>query len=603
MPANPYTNPQTGTITFPEGYPNAYIPIYLNAIRANQENAYNSALAQLKVNAQYPTIAQAFGEGIGQLGTTFGKGALADYWLSQSQARTQANQLEQIRAQRTAQLGYAQALAQFEQQQQADEFRRQGQAVSALNPYLTQTGQMDIQPAVNEIVGMSGRGMPGTPPVAQPGPYETMGSDIGVGPTAPEAAPTVAPEPTAIQGVSPATEPSVVQTETPRSIYDAIMLMAASQPEQASRILKLMGPQGQREMFDPLARSIAEQTARQKAASALSLETASQTRMAKLPYEIDRLQAQNKLTEEQAARIPLLNQAATLDAALNAWKVKSLEQLSEGGPVTPAMIAQFPALAPKEQLRGTLLARTTAIKEQHPDWTPGQVFQQAIAETEAQQIRVAGEMGGARVAAENLVKYGQAGAPPEPAEKKSFLDNETVYESLGKLSEQLPRVRLSRITGYLAPILNRVAETGRLGDWIPVPESLKPQLTSDELEFLSRARKYADQVLRTQSGQQTSEQEYRRIMLGFTPSDMVDAKTFLARMNAAGDIAQTNVERFQKGMRLFNPNFNLPDSDLLAIGARNWLRQHDKVYSPEAVKQLLRNPANVQEIRDFMKGQ
>ena len=117
------------------------------------------------------------------------------------------------------------------------------------------------------------------------------------------------------------------------------------------------------------------------------------------------------------------------------------------------------------------------------------------------------------------------------AEMKGFKDLALAQSQLEELGRLTDKVNLPKIAGGLAPWLNKISETGRVG---PLPVDMRG-LAADDRRFLALTRDYADTVLRMRSGAQINEQEFAR-MLGFLPVEQATPATVRTRLTLQRDL-------------------------------------------------------------------
>lgn len=113
----------------------------------------------------------------------------------------------------------------------------------------------------------------------------------------------------------------------------------------------------------------------------------------------------------------------------------------------------------------------------------------------------------------------------------------------GQLNEMLrlaPKVNLPQIAGGLAPWVNSIAQTGKVGP-IPIPPEVSGTLSAEQNRFLAMLQDYADQVLRLRSGAQINEQEFKR-MLGFLASPDVRPDVLMQRLRLQQDFLRAKRE-------------------------------------------------------------
>lgn len=126
---------------------------------------------------------------------------------------------------------------------------------------------------------------------------------------------------------------------------------------------------------------------------------------------------------------------------------------------------------------------------------------------------------------ENAAKIPQR--TPE-AQIKDFSNIDLAQGQLNEMLRLAPKVQLPQIAGGLAPWVNAIAQTGKVGP-IPIPKEISGQLSDDQNRFLALLQDYADQVLRLRSGAQINEQEFKR-MLGFLASPDVTPQVIMQRL-------------------------------------------------------------------------
>lgn len=129
-------------------------------------------------------------------------------------------------------------------------------------------------------------------------------------------------------------------------------------------------------------------------------------------------------------------------------------------------------------------------------------------------------------------------------------DFEAIDLAQGQLNEMLrlaPTVQLPQIAGGLAPWVNSIIQTGKVGP-IPIPEAIRGTLSDDQNRFLALLLDYADQVLRLRSGAQINEQEFRR-MLGFLASPDVTPQVIVQRLMLQQDFLKAKRGAMENALR------------------------------------------------------
>jgi hypothetical protein len=132
---------------------------------------------------------------------------------------------------------------------------------------------------------------------------------------------------------------------------------------------------------------------------------------------------------------------------------------------------------------------------------------------------------------------------PQRTPEGQIKDFSAIDLAQGQLNEMLrlaPKVNLPQIAGGLAPWVNSIAQTGKVGP-IPVPPEVSGTLTPEQNRFLAMLQDYADQVLRLRSGAQINEQEFKR-MLGFLASPDVRPDVLMERLRLQQDFLRAKRE-------------------------------------------------------------
>lgn len=157
----------------------------------------------------------------------------------------------------------------------------------------------------------------------------------------------------------------------------------------------------------------------------------------------------------------------------------------------------------------------------------------------SERARMLSEAAETRVAATSAAAVERARLDvPNPMDADMRKQWMGITDSVGRLDTMTEllgsgKVNLKKIAGGIAPWVNEIVQTGRVGlpliGEFPVPEALLPSLTREEYQFLSSLHDYADLVLRQRSGAQINEQEFKR-MLTFLAHPGVRAEVIIERL-------------------------------------------------------------------------
>lgn len=524
--ANPF-------IEVPAGDP-AFQRAYLAAVMQAQEYQYKAALAQ----ANQPTFGTAFGRGLArsipasineyldylfnsQLLEQRGRQAMAHEQMQQQAAMDKQRMIEEA-ATRRALLGDTLKSQQAIQQQTAlggalgDWFRQMQPSTSQVPTGAYEVGPLRAGPETSfyegPVPGVSSESLT----VPESAVVPTLGPLIDVSTLAPRREPIE-------EGRRPVLGPEM-RTETrpglsPVAAFTA--LDAAQRGVIGSKYGDLIT-----DLADPTARPKREAALREAQAKADAAQQDAIIKGAQAAVA-DRTQAAD--ADKKAADA----QDAAVKAERARLEVDAFKRALAGGPLSETERALLGIKEPAERI----LPSTATMNDYL-----GTVLGIVTPEDKATYLKTLDPTGRQKLQAEFLAwagaaersrqagrEQGREGLEQPPAASmdryRTSVDASKMLNDMLALSE---KVDLRKIAGGLKPIFNEIAQTGLFAG-LPVPESIRPTLTGEEMQFLALLNDYADQVLRIRSGAQINEEEFRR-MLRFLASEHVTPETMRERL-------------------------------------------------------------------------
>jgi hypothetical protein len=236
------------------------------------------------------------------------------------------------------------------------------------------------------------------------------------------------------------------------------------------------------------------------------------------------------------------------------------------GPTTPASGYQKPILT-FDPMKGSFSISAHPTPDRPPTVAPEylkaeralqELEDAGVAETDPRYVRAARHLD--RLKPMAIQEGGGIGGPsgqptiksPLPARtpEVQIKDFSNIDLAQGQLNEMLrlaPTVQLPQIAGGLAPWVNSIIQTGRVGP-IPIPPAIAGSLSDDQNRFLAMLQDYADQVLRLRSGAQINEQEFKR-MLGFLASPDVTPQVIVQRLQLQQDFLKGKRSALEGALR------------------------------------------------------
>lgn len=184
------------------------------------------------------------------------------------------------------------------------------------------------------------------------------------------------------------------------------------------------------------------------------------------------------------------------------------------------------------------------------------------------------------------------GRTPE-AQLKDFSTIDLARGQLNELTRLAPKVNLAGISGGMAPWVNSILQTGKVGP-IPIPPNVAGQLTPDQNRFLAILQDYADQVLRMRSGAQINEQEFRR-MLGFLASPDVRPDVLMSRLKLQQDYLRAKRRSLETTLQ--GAGYRVPAENVPSFSEEPTLGQ-----TPAAPSAPPQEPGMLQRVLPFLFG-
>lgn len=180
---------------------------------------------------------------------------------------------------------------------------------------------------------------------------------------------------------------------------------------------------------------------------------------------------------------------------------------------------------------------------------------------------------------------------PPTTQQDKVNDSQMVLEQVAGLS-QLTRnknVDMKKIAGGIAPWVNEIARTHTfLG--FPIPDSLVPQYTQEEMKFIAGLHDYADVVLRQRSGATIAPNELER-MLKFLASPNSTPEQIRVMLDEAARKTEDKMHIIVDNWS--NMGYRSPKEQLdIERTARGILRQNGFSYTRVAIEKFLASPQN-----------
>lgn len=562
-------NPFGPTLDVPAGDP-AFQRMYLQALMQQQELAYKARVME----AQRPTFGSSLLEGltkaipasIGSYVDYLFKRQLLDQQGQQAMAREAAQEQGLMARTRVQQQGLLERLLAEQQAKQAAEAAQRqtlggalGAFAAGLQPSITETptGRYEVGPSLGEATtGWEGAapGMVEPWPTVQPegmiGGGRTTGrtglpfdaqlpSDFFEAPapsgsgSGPIGFPGVYPRREPIERV-PVLGPEVTRTVgPPPTSLDAFRGLSDEHRAVLSKAL----PTGMVErMLDPLAAG--KHQAEIQEAKAKALKAEADARVAEATADPKARDARAKAEEAQLK----LDEARRRAELLPGLSPDKQEEYLFGLKKPATSERYLTGTATANDYYGSLGLTTPDSKARYLEsLTPAQRVQHDRDLRQWLREREQASQSGRELGREGLEQ-------PPAASMDRWRTSTDASRMIGDLQDLAGRVDLAKITGGLRPVFNEMAQTGKY-EGIPIPEGLRPQLTTDEMEFLALLADYADNVLRTKSGAQINEQEFRR-MLGFLASEQATPDTVRARLALQDRRLDQQIESLETAWRL-----------------------------------------------------
>lgn len=540
-------NPFGPTLDVPAGDP-AFQRMYLQALMQQQELAYKARVME----AQRPTFGSSLLEGltkaipasIGSYVDYLFKRQLLDQQGQQDMARQAAQEQGLIERTRVKQQGLLERLLAEQQAKQAAEAAQRqtlgaawGAFTQGLQPSVieTPTGRYEVGPSLGEATtgwvgatpgmaepwpvvsrpgllgGARTTGISGRPFDAQP-PSDFFEATMPSGEAAAASEPPIYPRREPIERVPLVPEVTRTVGPTPTSL-DAFRGLS----DEHRAVLAKALPTGMVErMLDPQMAAKFQQELDKATAEALRAQA--EARIAEATADPKARDARAKAEEAQLK----LDEARRRAELLPGLSPDKQEEYLFGLKKPATSERYLTGTATANDYYGSLGLTTPDSKARYLEsLTPAQRVQHDRDLRQWLREREQASQSGRELGREGLEQ-------PPAASMDRWRTSIDASKMIGDLQDLAGRVDLAKIAGGLRPVFNAIAQTG-IFEGIPIPEGLRPQLTTDELQFLALLADYADQVLRIRSGAQINEQEFRR-MIGFLANEQATPDTLRARL-------------------------------------------------------------------------
>lgn len=371
-------------------------------------------------------------------------------------------------------------------------------------------------------------------------------------------------------------------TQAPGSPYEAIRKLNPMQQGKMLEHFKNLSIVGQ--FIDPQAESIKVQEYKTKQADLLGKGIASE----RAKVDLSKDQYIESLRKRSAKGEALNSNESILLGVMDKLQSPDVAEKTR----TDTLINQQ-----KYDLLGTLTPEQKRVyilgKELN---VPGEILANMLAPNDP-ELKAAIEASDKRAGKRAELTGGGTAAGKQPFEQPPATqqdkvnDSQVVLEQVADLS-QLTRnknVDLKKIAGGIAPWVNEIARTKTfLG--FPIPDTMIPQYTQEEMKFIAGLHDYADLVLRQRSGATIAPNELER-MLKFLASPSSSPDQIRIMLDEAArkteDKLHIIVDSWNK-MGYRNPKEQMD----VERTARGILRQNGLPYTRSAIEKFLSSPQN-----------